>query len=72
MKLTATEYVNVDMADGLMAIFALVHENTESLGRQFRSILSCNSNEFANSLSTLSTAIGSKRSERLEVGGGYD
>ena len=69
MKLTATEYMNVDMADGLMAIFALVHENTESLGCQFRSILSCNSNEFANSLST---AIRSKRSERLEVGGRYD
>jgi hypothetical protein len=69
MKLTATEYMNVHMANGLMAIFALVHENSEPVGRQFRPILSCNSNEFANSLST---AIGGKRRERVEVGGRND
>jgi hypothetical protein len=57
--------VNVDVANRLMAIVALVHENTESVWRQLQSVLGSNSNELANALST---AIGGKGSQSVEVG----
>jgi hypothetical protein len=57
------------MLNGLMAIVALVHENTEPVWRELQSVLSCNSNELADALST---AIGGKGSERVEVRGWYD
>ena len=61
--------MNVDVVNGLMAVVAFVHENTEPVWRKLRSVLSCNSNKFANSLST---ATAGKGSERVEVGRRYD